>query len=135
MERKTNASVDTNLLLRLVLNDIPEQIKSVKKLLARKARFEVSDLALTEMAFVLERVYKMERRVVVEFLLVIIRHPQFVCNKNLFERAIPLYLSEPALSINDCALLVYARLNNATPLYTFDKKLVAKSAGDAKIPE
>ncbi len=135
MERKTSASFDTNLLLRLVLNDIPEQTKSVKKLLAKKSRFEVADLALTEMAFVLERVYKMERRMVVEFLSVIIRHPQFICNKNLFERVLPLYISEPTLSINDCALLWYARLNNATPLYSFDKKLVNKSEGDAKIPQ
>ena len=134
MERKTNASLDTNLLLRLVLNDIPEQATLVKKLLAKRARFEVADLAITEMAFVLERVYKMERRMVVEFLSVIIRHPQFICNKNLFERILPLYLSEPTLSINDCALLEYARLNKAVPLYTFDKKLVAKSSGDAIQP-
>lgn len=135
MERKNNASLDTNTLLRLVLNDIPEQATLVKKLLAKKARFEVADLAITEMAFVLERVYKMERRMVVEFLLVIIRHPKLICNKNLFERVLPFYLSETALSINDCALLEYARLNKAMPLYTFDKKLVSKSEGDAKIPE
>jgi predicted nucleic-acid-binding protein len=135
MERKNKASVDTNLLLRLVLNDVPDQMKQVKKLLIKKTQYEVSDLAITEMAFVLERLYKMERRMVVDFLLVVIRHPRFNCNKNLIERILPLYISEQKLSFNDCALLGYARLNNATPLYSFDKKLVEKSDGDAEIPE
>lgn len=134
MEKRNNASVDTNLLLRLVLNDVPEQEVSVKKLLSVGVRYEVADVALTEMVFVLERLYKMERQMITQFLLVILRHPQFVCNKTLFERVLPIYVSKPALSIVDCALLVYARLNNATPLYTFDKKLVNASDGDAKIP-
>lgn len=134
MERKNNTSVDTNVLLRLVLNDVPEQTKLIERLLVGNVRYEVADLALTEMAFVLERFYKMERDIVTRFLLVIVQHPQFMCNKALFEQILPLYLSEPALSINDCALLGYARLNKATPLYTFDKKLVSKSGGDAVQP-
>lgn len=134
MEKRSNASVDTNILLRLVLNDVPEQERSVRKLLSTKMRYEVADVALTEMVFVLERFYKMERQMVVQFLLVILRHPQFVCNKTLFERVLPVYVSKPALSIIDCVLLEYARLNKATPLYSFDKKLVNFSNGDAKTP-
>lgn len=134
MEKRNNTSVDTNLLLRLVLNDVPEQAIAVKKLMSGGGKYEVADVALTEMVFVLERLYKMERQIITQFLLVILRHPQFVCNKTLFERALPIFVSKPALSIVDCTLLVYARLNNATPLYTFDKKLVNASNSDAKVP-
>jgi len=33
------------------------------------------------------------------------------------------YLENPKLSLIDCALLTYAKLNKATPLYTFDREL------------
>jgi predicted nucleic-acid-binding protein len=134
MEKRNNASVDTNVLLRLVLNDVPAQADAVKKLLSFRVKYEVADVALTEMVFVLERLYKMERQMVTQFLLVILRHPQFVCNRSLFEKIVPIYLSEPSLSIVDCTLLEYARQNNTAPLYSFDKKLVNMSNGDAKIP-
>jgi len=134
MVKNSTASVDTNVLLRLLLNDVPVQTKAVKELLQIKTKYEVADLALTEVTFVLERFYKMERDVVAKNLMAIVRHPQFICNENLFEKIIPLYLSEPALSMNDCALLGYARLNKALPLYTFDKALQKKSAGYAQQP-
>jgi predicted nucleic-acid-binding protein len=134
MEKRNSASFDTNLLLRLVLNYVPEQATSVKRILSGGGKYAVADVALTEMVFVLERLYKMERQMITQFLLVILRHPQFVCNRSLFEKVLPLYLSEPALSIVDCTLLEYARLNKTTPLYSFDKKLVKMSNGDAKIP-
>lgn len=134
MVKNNTTSVDTNVLLRLLLNDVPEQTKAVQKLFTIKTKYEVADVALIELVFVLERVLKMERGVVVHNLTAVIKHPQFICNKNLFEQIIPLYLAESALSINDCALLGYARLNKATPLYTFDKALIKKSNGDACTP-
>lgn len=134
MAKSKNASVDTNVLLRWLLGDVEHQERKVNELLSHGTKYEVADLALNEVVYVLERFYKIERAVVVQNVLAVMGHPQFVCNKNLFEKVIPLYLKEPALSITDCALLVYARLQNATPLYTFDKKLVSTSDGDAKIP-
>jgi predicted nucleic-acid-binding protein len=134
MAKSSTASLDTNVLLRLVLNDVPEQIVAINKLLARGSKFEVSDAALIEMVFVLERSYKITRSVVDENLRFIIGHPQLVCNKYLFDKVLSLYVSAPTLSIHDCTLLWYARLNQKKPLYTFDKKLVSKSGGDAEQP-
>lgn len=134
MAKSKCASVDTNVLLRWLLGDVEHQEKQVNKLLALGTKYEVADLALNEVVYVLERFYKIERAIIVQNILAVIRHPQFVCNRNLFEKVLPLYLKEPTLSVTDCALLVYARLNNATLLYTFDKKLANASDGDAKIP-
>lgn len=134
MAKSNCPSLDTNVLLRLVLDDVPEQSKIIKALLNAKTKYQVADPALIEMVFVLEKVYQLERPYIVDNIMFIVRHPQFICNRTLFETIVPVYLFEPALSITDCALLGYARLNNATPLYTFDKKLVAKSEGDAKHP-
>ena len=134
MGSKKNGSLDTNTLLRLLLDDVPEQTKAVEKLLVTGRKFEVADAALIEMVFVLEKIYKMDRGLIQENILGIVRNSVFVCNKNLFEKALPIYVSEPALSIIDCSLLTYARLNKALPLYSFDKKLVNKSDRDCVTP-
>ena len=134
MANKPNGSLDTNILLRLLLDDVPEQTKVVEKILASGKKFEVADAALIEMVFVLEKIYKMDRELIQENVIGIIRNSLFVCNKQLFERVMPIYVSEPTLSIIDCSLLMYARLNQALPLYTFDKKLVKKSDKDSVLP-
>ncbi len=43
-----------------------------------------------------------------------------------------MYLENPKLSFNDCCLAGYAALNEAEPLWTFDKDL-AKTSGTAKL--
>ena len=134
MGSKKNGSLDTNTLLRLLLGDIPEQTKAVEKLLTTGRKFEVADAALIEMVFVLEKIYKMDRNLIQENILGIVRNSVFACNKALFENALPIYVSESSLSIIDCSLLTYARLNKALPLYSFDKKLVNKSNNDCVNP-
>ena len=86
MAKNKNASVDTNVLLRWLLGDVEHQEKRVNELLSSGAKYEIADLALNEVVYVLERFYKIERAVVVQNILAIIRHPQFVCNRNLFEK-------------------------------------------------
>ena len=122
-------SLDTNVLLRLALEDLPEQTAAIEKLLSTGTTFEVADAALFEMVYVLERVYRLPRLDVVENMLSIIRNKQFNCNRKLFELILPFYLAHSKLSIVDCALTQYAELNNASPLYTFDQAL-AKAIPD-----
>lgn len=125
---KTKAgSLDTNTLLRLVLGDIPDQTTRVEDLLNKAPVLSVADIAIIEMVFVLEKVYSLPRPDVVASVYSIIRHPKINCNRKLFELALPQYLEYPKLSIVDCALVHYATLNGATPLYTFDKALAGAS--------
>ena len=44
-------------------------------------------------------------------------------NRTLFENALPIFLKQPSLSFEDSCLVTYAELNDATPLWTFDKTL------------
>lgn len=134
MANKTRGSLDTNVLLRLLLNDVPAQTKAAEALLVSGAKYEVADAALIEMVFVLEKIYRMDRVLISENILGIVRNQSFYCNRVLFEQVMPQYVAEPSLSIIDCSLLTYARLNKAVPLYSFDKKLVQKSASDCLIP-
>ncbi len=113
-------SLDTNILLRLILADVPAQSIAVEKLIAQGNDFEIADAALFEMIYVLEKLYKMNREQVSKSILTIIRNTKFNCNRKLFELIMPLYVQAVKLSIIDCALIHYAQLNNVTPLFTFD---------------
>ncbi len=134
MANKIQGSVDTNVLLRLLLDDIHAQTKAAQSLIDSGDRYEVADAALIEVVFVLEKIYSMDRALIMENVLAIVRNRTFICNRVLFEQVMPQYVQEPSLSVVDCALLAYARLNKAVPLYTFDKKLIQKSGVDCQMP-
>lgn len=128
-----NGSLDTNILLRLLLNDIPQQSSAVEKLLTSGKTYEIADAALFEIVYVLEKVYKIQREQVAKSILVIVRNNQFNCNRKLFELTMPLYIQESKLSIIDCALVHYATLQNATPLFTFDKALAQSNPDSTQL--
>jgi len=126
--KQFSGSLDANIILRLLLNDIPDQYKSAAQLLKGAARqLAVADTALIEACFVMERAYSMNREHIGMAILGFMSLQQVNCNRMLFDRALMLFQSHPALSMEDCCLAVYAELNDAEPLYTFDKKLAKQS--------
>ncbi len=126
-------SLDTNALLRLLLNDVPEQHEATKRLLREaNGQLAIADIAVIELVFVLERYYGFSRQQVTEAVTGLILLKEINCNRTLFERVLPTYVSHSALSFEDCCLSTYATLNQAEPLWTFDKKL-ASQAGSAKL--
>jgi predicted nucleic-acid-binding protein len=126
-------SLDTNALLRLLLNDVAEQHEAVKKLLHEaNSQLAVADIAIIELVFVLERYYGFSRQQVSEAITGLMLLREVNCNRTLFEKALPTYVSHSALSFEDCCLSTYATLNQAEPLWTFDKKLAAQT-GSAKL--
>ena len=134
-KRKIAGSVDTNILLRYLLNDVPDQSKKIDKVLGDGVVLSVSDVVVSEAVFVLEKVYDLGRDVIVQNLHLIATHPQFVCNRPLWSEVVKLYENEASLSVVDCMALVYARLNKHTPLYSFDKQLIKKAEGDCVAPK
>ncbi len=126
-------SLDTNALLRLLLNDVPEQHEATKRLLREaNGQLVIADIAVIELVFVLERYYGFSRQQVTEAVMGLILLRGINCNRSLFEKALPTYVSHSALSFEDCCLSTYATLNQAEPLWTFDKKL-ASQADSAKL--
>lgn len=125
---KLSGSLDTNALLRLLLNDIADQHQAVKKLLTTTSgQLAVADIAIVELVFVLERYYGFSRHQTNEAVTGLMQLRKINCNRVLFERALAAYLSHPALSFEDCCLSSYAYLNEAEPLWTFDKKLATQA--------
>lgn len=120
------ASADTNVLLRWALDDLPEQSDAANRLLNGGSEVQVADAAIIEAAYVLEKVYGFERSLVAGYIKAIMALGQVNCNRALFSRVLPLYEQHKQLSMTDCCLAMYAELNNARPLHTFDKKLAGK---------
>lgn len=123
-------SLDTNILLRLLLDDVPDQHQVALRLFNETVgQLAVADTAIIEMVFVLERAYELTRPQVREAINGLLGSVKLNCNKGLFEDSLPLYVAHSALSFEDCCLATYAKLNNAEPLWTFDKKLAKQVAG------
>jgi predicted nucleic-acid-binding protein len=126
-------SLDANVLLRLLLNDVPEQHKAVVRLFEEApGQFDIADTAIIELVFVLGRNYEFTRSAIVEAVEGLMELTVVTCNRTLFEMALPIFSKFPALSFEDCCLSSYAELHYASPLWTFDQKL-AKQAPNAKL--
>src|SRR3990167_5670852 len=121
-----HTSLYTNVLLRWLLEDIKEQTKIATRIISSGKSFYISDMAISEVVFVLERVVKADRKVIADNIYKILAQENFNCNRLLIKPATELYIQHLNLSFVDCCLAVQAELNNTTPLYTFDKKLAAQ---------
>jgi predicted nucleic-acid-binding protein len=129
----SSGSLDANVLLRLLLNDVPEQHKAVLRLFSQATgQFAVADTAIIELVFVLGRHYNFSRTAVAEAVEGLMELTGINCNQQLFDIALPLFLKHPGLSFEDCCLSSYAKLQDALPLWTFDRKL-AKQAPNTKL--
>src|SRR4051812_16921891 len=115
--------VDTNILLDWLLDRDAARTEVIDKLFAVAKELHIPDAILVELAFALEKFYELPRDLVADNLYKVIDEPVFNCNRTLFQRALTEYIERPSWSFLDCCLLNYAQLQNALPVWTFDKKL------------
>ena len=133
MALRIRESLDTNIILRLMLDDVPDQCRRLQDLLMRaNIEYHVADLAITEAVYVMESNYRLSREKIVGGIQKLLLFPGVNYNQELFRWVFPMYLAHSALSFNDCCLAAYAALNEAEPLWTFDQVL-AKQSGTAKL--
>lgn len=119
-------ALDTNCLLRWLLNDQPTQSKIVSSYLKSSAsRVHVADLVLAEVAWVLKSFYKLDDHLVEGFLRKVVEHENINCNRVLFNKVLDDYNTSPKVSFVDLCLAHYAGLADAK-LLTFDKALAKK---------
>lgn len=124
--------LDTNVLLDWLLDRDKVRTKRIDKLFSSIRELQVPDIIIVELTFALEKFYELPRDVVTENVSKVIDEPIFNCNRVLFRRALIEYNKFPALSFVDCCIIHYAELQHATPVWTFDRKLVNQSGGRAK---
>jgi len=117
-------SLDTSVVLRLLLEDIPEKTQAAMDLLSRPgAKFRVEAVVFTEAAHVMTRNYQLSRSRVAEVLAGFASMECVDCDEAVINEALEIFAGHPALSFEDCYLAVAARERTGGPLYTFDKKL------------
>jgi predicted nucleic-acid-binding protein len=121
-------SLDANVVLRVLLNDVPDQHAAAVALVESvDAPFAVSDVAVIEVVFALCGHYEFSRAAAAEAIEGLMSLTQIDCNRVMFKRALPFFADHPKLSFEDCCLAIYAELSNAEPLWTFDRKLAGQA--------
>jgi len=129
-------SLDTNVLLRLALGDIPEQFDQVEALLSRTdVAFVVADAAIVELVFALQTHYGMSRAAVADTVMSLLNVDSIKGDMSLFERVSAHFVTHSKLSFTDCYLAEYARQSSATPLWTFDSKLANQHEYAQMVPD
>ena len=123
--------IDSCVILRFLLRDIPEQVESVRKLFVSGHDLYVDDVAIMEVVHVMTKHHK-SRRVIANNLLILLRNRMFVWNRDLFEPVFVQYLEHPSLSFDDVVLAKRAEDAGYSCLWTFDKKF-AKQAKVARL--
>ncbi|HEY5805846.1 MAG TPA: PIN domain-containing protein [Candidatus Saccharimonadales bacterium] len=130
-----SGSLDTSVLVQLVTGQTPELAAEAVRLVEQAdAQLAIADAAVIELIFVLEKLKRLDRKDIMTAVEVLSGHKIFNFNRALFAEALPQYVAQPALSIHDCCLAVYAKFNNAEPLWTFDQKLAKQMPGARLVP-
>ncbi len=120
-------SLDTNVILRYFLNDIPEQSQKSRAIIVGSTAY-ATDVVLTEVVFVLERVIEMDRSDIVQLIKSFLSLPNLIYNDYFLDQTIDLYSSQKTLSFVDCYAATEAKMYNNS-LVTFDQQLI-KHGGD-----
>jgi predicted nucleic-acid-binding protein len=116
-------SLDTNCLLRWLLDDVPEHTAIITEVINSEESLVIADVAIIETVFVLEKVKQISRQTIEKAVMAIFEKANIMCNRDLFIEVLPVWTSRPKLSFVDCYLETFARRNGASPLLTFDKKM------------
>lgn len=124
-------SIDTNVILRFLLNDVPAQTTKAKQILSSPPIY-VSDVVFTEAVFVLENSLAYSRKSVASLLRVLLSVPGLVYSDHLLPEVLTMYETKGSLSFVDCYAATEAD-KFGVKLFTFDKKL--RNQGGAHVSE
>ena len=124
-------AIDTNVLVRLLTRDEPDQAAAADAFVQSGAW--VSVLALAEALWVLAAVYDRDASQVVRAVEMLLNHQQLTLQEpEAVAAALGTFRRRPALGFSDCLMIELARKAGHLPLGTFDREL-AKVDGAARL--
>jgi predicted nucleic-acid-binding protein len=124
-------AVDTNLVVRLIVRDNPEQVRAAETFITKGAW--VSHLVLAETLWVLDAVYERSADQLATVVEMLLNHKELTLqDADVVVAALDLFRARPAIGFADCLVLEIARKAGHLPLGTFDKAL-AKHNGTEQI--
>lgn len=123
-----DALLDTNVILRHVLQDQPEQSPRASALFAAieggRRAVRLADTVMFEVAFTLEKTYGARRADIQEALQPILNLPGIVLpGKRVYSGVFELWLNNAGLSFADCYHLCLAKQLNLPTVLSFDRKM------------
>jgi predicted nucleic-acid-binding protein len=127
--------VDTNLFLRYLTNDVPDQANAVEQLLHRAAEGEISlitnTLVIAEIVWTLEAFYHLAKDDIREKVLAILNTPGLeVANNDQILQAIIWYVDQN-IDFIDAYNAAWLLDQGMTVAYTFDRKHFSRLSGVA----
>lgn len=129
------AALDTNVVLRLVVPDIPEHHERARQLITTPGtRFAVSDYVFVEVVFALDRYYGLARDQITQIITTFMAWDCIDSHSNKISPAIEFWRTHPKLSFEDCLMAEDAQANGTVPLWTFDDKLAIQHPAARKVP-
>jgi predicted nucleic-acid-binding protein len=124
-------SCDTNIVLRFLLGDVPDQTAKATELI-KSNKVYVTDVIVVEVIYVLEKVYELQRKDICELVVDFLNFASVVHNPYFLLEAITLYKNHSSLSIVDCYACEEAKCYN-NELATYDKRLAAQGGPHVKM--
>ena len=137
--QSSEAFIDTNVLLRYLLDDIPEQADAVESLLLQAAQGQLTlhtnALVLAEIIWTCESYYQLPKHDIKDMLLMILNTPGLeVSDRELITEAIFAYADEN-IDFVDAFNGCWMKQQGIETIYTFDQKHYKRIQGTrAKTP-
>ena len=125
-------SIDTNIILRYILGDIPEQRRQVAEYLKHSPSTHfISNQVLLECIYAMEITLDMPRAEITDLMAFFLARysDKLEYDRDMLAEAFPHYLNHPKLSWVDCALSAEAKARHHAPVVTFDKKFATQIPG------
>lgn len=110
--------IDTNVILRYLLNDIKEQAEKAEEII-RNGAFTLPEV-IAEVVYVLYKLYKIPRKEINDIVSPVFKEIE-IENKNIILSALTLY-SNSSLDFVDCILISRNKILSEE-IFSFDKKL------------
>ena len=124
-------AVDTNVVVRLVVRDDPEQVRAAEKFTSGGAW--ISHLVLAETSWVLDAVYERTTEQIATAVDMLLSHKDLTLqDSDVVASALEQFRKRPALGFADCLVVEIARKAGHLPVGTFDKSL-AKLDGTERL--
>jgi predicted nucleic-acid-binding protein len=122
-------AVDTNVLVRLVSGDGPDQVTAAEEYVPSGAW--VSHVVLVECVWVLKSVYLVPHAQLVAAIEALLDHEVLVLQEpDVVAAALAIFRAYPKVEFSDCLVLEIARKAGHTPLGTFDRALGKQSGAE-----
>lgn len=115
--------LDTNLIIRFLINDFPQQANAVEKLLKNTHEVLIlPDVVVVEIIYVLQSNYKFSKEEAVDKVYAFIQTSAIICNRALIFNTLVTYLNH-SISFVDAYLAAYSEIEKLEGIYSFDKGL------------